>query len=504
MFNTSCPDGLRAQIVFQSCWNGIELYVADNSHVAYLSGLDNGICPPTHPIQLPTLFIETNWAVANVPNQTPEGRFVFSQGDPTGYGFHADFQNGWEVDVLAAAARDCLVPDNFGQISYCPPLQATQTNGYPYNCPERPTQIGEPVHGLLDKLPGCITITEGPEEAPAASMNCASGVPQPSITTTVDSTPRPTALPTPGYQFGLPQEQYLGCFNDTGYGGYATLNAISVTNYSVMTVEWCQNYCMQNGYRLSGVEFAQECHCDNYINPTAVGGQTGCTWYCGGTNSVSSGNQEMCGGLQMINVFNNTNSSFVAFGSNVDTAGNAQPYMPAAGFGPNYMGCYTDNSASGRTLTGAELTQLNMTIDICANFCTAGAGYQYYGTEFTSQCYCGNTINNGGSLLTPTTTPTNYTCQMRCGGAGDQICGGPNALSVYNNPGFTPPAHKPSIGKYRATGCLADPNIQGRSLQGAFKTDPKMTEEMCIKFCLGKRYHYAGIEYGVECYCGNS
>lgn len=34
MNQTDCPDGLRAQIQFQSCWNGVDLYLADNSHVS--------------------------------------------------------------------------------------------------------------------------------------------------------------------------------------------------------------------------------------------------------------------------------------------------------------------------------------------------------------------------------------------------------------------------------------------------------------------------------------
>ena len=37
MSNTNCPDGLRAEIQMQSCWNGVDLYKADNLHVAYLS-----------------------------------------------------------------------------------------------------------------------------------------------------------------------------------------------------------------------------------------------------------------------------------------------------------------------------------------------------------------------------------------------------------------------------------------------------------------------------------
>ena len=38
--NTNCPEGLRAQIQMQSCWNGVDLYKSDNSHVAYLSQIE--------------------------------------------------------------------------------------------------------------------------------------------------------------------------------------------------------------------------------------------------------------------------------------------------------------------------------------------------------------------------------------------------------------------------------------------------------------------------------
>lgn len=396
MFNTTCPNGMRAQIVFQSCWNGVDLYLADNSHVAYLSQLDSGACPPDYPYQLPTLFIETDYAVGQVPDQAPGGQFVFSQGDPTGYGFHADFINGWDIDVLQGAVADCLVPDNFGQISYCPVLYASDTNGYAVNCPQQPPEIDEQVHGLLDKLPGCITITYGPEEATDAQMVCPPSIPQPSIIRTVDSTPRPTALPTTGQQFGLGNEIYLGCYNDSAGGPYRTLNSISMTNYTAMTPEFCQNWCNSQGYRLSGVEYAQECHCDNYINPTAVlsGPDFDCTWWCGGTNTVPNGTIDICGGLGYISVFNNTNPNFDAFGSNANTAGNAQPYQPAAGFGANYLGCYSDNSGGGRTLTGTTVNQDNMTLAICAAYCGSGLGYQYYGLEFSTQCKSHPTITH--------------------------------------------------------------------------------------------------------------
>lgn len=48
----NCPDGLRAQIVFPSCWDGKNLDSGDHqSHMSYPVGgaPDNGDCPPDHP-----------------------------------------------------------------------------------------------------------------------------------------------------------------------------------------------------------------------------------------------------------------------------------------------------------------------------------------------------------------------------------------------------------------------------------------------------------------------
>ena len=92
--NTDCPFGLRAQIQMQTCWNGVDLYKLDNSHVAHLSGIDGGDCPPTHLYQFVHIFIETLYGVDDVPKEQGE-RFLRSTGDPTGYSLHVDFQNGW-------------------------------------------------------------------------------------------------------------------------------------------------------------------------------------------------------------------------------------------------------------------------------------------------------------------------------------------------------------------------------------------------------------------------
>lgn len=56
--DTNCVNGLRAQINFPSCWDGVNLYLENDAHVAYTSGIDYGVCPPTHPVPIPGLFYE--------------------------------------------------------------------------------------------------------------------------------------------------------------------------------------------------------------------------------------------------------------------------------------------------------------------------------------------------------------------------------------------------------------------------------------------------------------
>ncbi|WWC91451.1 uncharacterized protein L201_006397 [Kwoniella dendrophila CBS 6074] len=52
-------------------------------------------------------------------------------------------------------------------------------------------------------------------------------------------------------------------------------------------------------------------------------------------------------------------------------------------------------------------------------------------------------------------------------------------------------------------GCLAEPS-GSRALTAASTTDQTMTPTKCINFCASKGYSLAGVEWSVECYCGNS
>lgn len=485
---TSCIDGLRAQIHFQTCWNGIDLYKSDNSHVAHLSQIDNGICPPGYPYQFPHLFLEVNYAVVAISNYTDGGYYVFSQGDPTGYGFHGDFLNGWDEAVLEEAIDTCLIGegDDDGTIDNCAVLLALASTQASYNCPERPPQIQENVTGLIDKLPGCITIVDGPQAATAAQMECNATVTQPSILTTVDSTPVATYSVLPGVAFGNPYNRFVGCSNDSYGSTFRALNA-AFTTFDNMSVEYCQSYCTNLGYPFSGVEDGTECFCDLAVNPTSNFTFPGN--YYGGCIMTCPGNRtEYCGGPFYMDIYNNTDPNL---NITTDQAGSvAQMYVTPAAYPKNYVGCASEGT-SGRALSGPNFSASNMTNEYCKAFCITN-NYPLYGMEYAEQCYCGNSVANGGKIVDTLPSMTGSTCDMQCAGNFSEVCGGSGTVSVFNNTAYIPVAITPSVGRYLNKQCLTEPSSGVRALAGESMTSSVMTPNLCVKYCLGKQYHFAG------------
>ncbi|KAJ7760617.1 hypothetical protein DFH07DRAFT_816141 [Mycena maculata] len=162
-FNTlpaqECPSGIRAQINFPSCWDGVNTDSVDHkSHVAFLStGPDSGTCSdPNFPKTLPRVFMEMYLDTASFDAyrdqaMNPSQPFVYSMGDPTGYGYHADFMMGWEAGVLQNVVDKCNC-NEFGDPTCCSQAGIfTFTQGG--SC--RITKgVNETTTGTLDALPG--------------------------------------------------------------------------------------------------------------------------------------------------------------------------------------------------------------------------------------------------------------------------------------------------------------------------------------------------------------
>jgi hypothetical protein len=83
-----CPGGIRATVIFPSCWNGKDLDSPDHkSHVAYSNGggLGTPNCPSTHPVAIPQVMYEIMWDTGRYKNDKWYGSgkqpFVYSFGD---------------------------------------------------------------------------------------------------------------------------------------------------------------------------------------------------------------------------------------------------------------------------------------------------------------------------------------------------------------------------------------------------------------------------------------
>ena len=163
--DANCVDGIRLELMFPSCWNGKDVDSDDHkSHVAFPDLVMSGACPEGFGTKLPSLFFETIFNTYAFKGM--DGQFVLSNGDPTGYGYHGDFQMGWDsVDFLQSAVDTCT--NASGQIEDCP-LFNIQTEAEEGQCKIKDVaEIADdnPLGPREDGLPVAVPIQSGPDYA---------------------------------------------------------------------------------------------------------------------------------------------------------------------------------------------------------------------------------------------------------------------------------------------------------------------------------------------------
>ncbi|KAK3994786.1 putative fungistatic metabolite [Cladorrhinum sp. PSN332] len=324
---------------------------------------------------------------------------------------------------------------------------------------------------------------------------------------TTSASPTPTPTGTLGRKATVGPYEYVGCQTEATVG-----RALSGNSYASndMTLESCATFC--SGFTYFGTEYSAECFCGNSLNAgSSPAPESDCNMLCAGNplEYCGSGNR-----LELYKLPGESSTSSSATGTGTSTQASTVATSTTSTTAPTgtlqhqptvspytLAGCWTEGTGS-RALTGKGTASGSMTLESCAEFCD---GFKFFGTEYASECYCGNTLHSTSANVSLSD------CSMPCSGNALQYCGAGNRLSLYERDDLsvgTPPAG-PSHPEVVTSGdkewefykCMTEGGPGVRALASEQWADDGMTLEACAGFCEG--YTYFGAEYGRECYCGN-
>ncbi|KAF6787081.1 fungistatic metabolite [Colletotrichum sojae] len=259
---------------------------------------------------------------------------------------------------------------------------------------------------------------------------------------------------------------FQGCFTEGD--GVRALPARTYANDS-MTLESCGAFC--EGLQYFGTEYGRECWCGAELDASSTEAPlSDCSFPCAGDDT------QRCGAGNRLQVYlyspegAATSAAPTTEASATETA-TATPEFPTASVPANG----TSGSQTAVTVTPTEepatTTLAPTTLEVST---TAEAS----STSATAPVLEGDSTTSAS----PSTTTTSTTTSAAPTPTGPVIVAGNENFTYY--------------------GCFSEPEI-GRLLPAQVLNDgDEMTIDKCLGVCYDKRY--AGVEYGRECWCGDS
>ncbi|KAK6341387.1 hypothetical protein TWF696_008464 [Orbilia brochopaga] len=300
----------------------------------------------------------------------------------------------------------------------------------------------------------------------------------------------------------------------------------------------CIKACFDKGFEYAGTQYLEECWCGHQIPVEFSCSELDCNYGCELTDSETcGGNGNLAPGTFMSvfarsDVFDKADLWPCGTKKNQGT-GTTTPAPvstnPAEYKGYENQGCWKE-PASGKAMSNMILAdQTGMTIEKCIDAAIA-AGYDYCGVEYAFECWAGSTFSG------QSTKADEGECSSKCPGNPGEWCGAPNRFNYYRlNRDITTSAvttttgagdgttttvgtaatttsaqgNPESFNGYTAQGCYVEPSSGGKALANQILNGNTagvngMTVEKCINAAKDAGYIYAGVEYGVECWAGNT
>ncbi|KAI8810053.1 hypothetical protein BJ742DRAFT_205893 [Cladochytrium replicatum] len=464
----NCPSGLRMDIKFPGCWDGKNVDSADHkSHMAFTDGDGtNGKCPPTHPVRVPTIFLETIWDV----NQFKDMRwipqpFVLANGDPTGYSAHADFMDGWDKAELLRAIKNC---DGF-DLKACFPGDKLREDNELNSCNAKRSFPNDVVTGVLNKLPGCHPIVAGP--APA-----------------LPSYPPEACTPTNNQQLAW---VYQGCYADN-VNGRALPNGAN----GKFVPGTCNSFCQDEGFLYSGTEYFGQCFCGTQLT-TPLRPDSECNTPCDNDKT------KMCGGPDRLSVFklmpsgasnaavNNTTTTSKTAATTTTTTAKATTTTTTT-----TKATTTTTTTTKATTTSTTTTKATTTTTTTTKVTTTTTKATTTTTKATTTTTTTTKATTTTTTTTKATTTTTSMTNSKTTTAATTTTTTKTTTSAITSPIPTLPAGVVHLG------CYTD-STSGRALPDLRTTADVQSPAACYSLCASRGFNHSGVEYSYECFCSN-
>lgn len=323
----------------------------------------------------------------------------------------------------------------------------------------------------------CGVAASGSASSDIASSTTLSALPSTTVTSTSTST---APVASPFHREAVGGYELVSCWRE-GVGARA-LSGDSFAD-DEMTLEKCEEHCKAFAYW--GTEYGRECYCGNSLSSSSRAAPIeDCNMVCGGDAS------QYCGAGNRLELYSTTAS--IPPPSSTSSVPVPTPVHKDVVGKYNLVGCWKEG-VGGRALAGPSTASADMTNEKCATFCDS---FKYFGTEYSSECYCGNFVASSSEVA-----PLEE-CNMPCAGDNSEFCGAGNRLELYMDPNATggAPEQPAAAGDFVWLGCQTEATAS-RALSGPSTADDAMTNDVCAEFCTD--YEYFGTEYSRECYCGN-
>jgi hypothetical protein len=429
------------------------------------------------------------------------GHLAWANGDTTSYGLHADFLNGWDVDILNKALNDpgCVNIGKSIQIEKCPVLAPYFNIAAGKACKPSRGQLTEPFPqgdgNVVPKLPGCNLLWGATGPKPTCNPS-----PAALDVSAFLSTDGPYVVPTSQqYNSSLSLNQSKGwhsvaCFSNTGNDRPLGSNTLSYYD-SNMTPTRCQSSCARNGYTYAGLQIVGgfSCICSNTLNNQSAIAYSGCSTPCP-SSTATCGGKRLASGCYASSDFSWLKGQYLT-----------DVYYQAAAFvgrdsSAYDLGCYalpTNATSSGLIPASTySFPSTSMTRDVCSQACVS-KGAKWSAIR-DSTCYCGTDFSMGTGYFVPSDF-----CSLTCKGNASETCGNYYAMNTFNLTNYAykaPGTGSTGAGGYR--GCFAQGS--GKALSAYSFADSKLTPEMCKSYCNQLGYSLAGAMNGNQCSCDNT